>query len=56
MAAVATFVGAQKAHITVTIQDIKGLWKSVTSSHSSGRPWQEVVPQIDVTCFLGRMK
>ena len=56
MAAVTTFVEAQNAHITVSLEDIKGLWKSVSWSHRIGRPWQEVSHKMEPTSFLGRRK
>ena len=56
MSAVTTFVEAQNAHITVSLEDIKGLWKSVSWSHRIGRPWQEVSHKMEPTSFLGRRK
>ena len=54
LAAVATFVLAQKAHPTVTIEDIKGLWNCDIGRHGSDWPCEEVVQKMEPTVFWDR--
>ena len=56
MAAVTTFVGAQNADITVSLEDIKGFQKSDIGNHGNEWPWQKVVHKMEPLVFLGQRK